>query len=184
MRVRIRWLRWTLLLFGLLAAVILWDYAVQKNFEAVVPGKLYRSGQPREGQLEEWIREYKLRSILSLRGSIPPHERQLADGHGLKLYHVPFTAVNGMRPGQWDEIRSIMTDESNLPLLVHCHGGGDRTGMVTALYRVEVQGWPLEKAIREMNYNYHVSLRYPVLQKQLRAHFQGELEDSSPQVAE
>jgi protein tyrosine/serine phosphatase len=173
MRPKTRWLFWTFgVLLALPAAGIGWDFAIQKNFGTVVPGKIYRSGQPSEAQLEDWIQEYGFRSILSMRFGIPSHEKELAERHGIKMYHVPFSATKGLEEGQWGEIRSILTDEDSHPVLVHCHGGGDRSGIVTALYRIEVQGWPLDRALREMNRHYHVSLRYPVLQEQLRERFE------------
>ncbi len=174
MKARARWPLWTFLaLIGMVAAGIGWDYAVQKNFGTVVPGKIYRSGQPGEAQLEEWIEEYGLESILTMRFGVPPYERELAEEHGIQLYHVPFSANSGPGRGHWKEIWKILTDEENLPLLVHCHGGGDRTGIVTARYRIEVQGWSLEEALREMNRHYHLSLRYPALHEQLRERFEG-----------
>ena len=44
----------------------------------------------------------------------------------------------------------IVTDPNRTPLLVHCQHGADRTGLMSALYRVAVQGWTKEEAIREM----------------------------------
>jgi protein tyrosine/serine phosphatase len=160
-----------LLPVGILAAIFTWDYGIQKNFDTVVPGKIYRSGQPSQGQFDEWMKQYGFRAILSLRFGVPPYEEELAELYGVKLYHIPFSATKGLGKGQWEEIRTILTDESNLPVLIHCHGGGDRSGIVTALYRVEIQGWPLDKALKEMNRHYHVPLRYPVLQRQLREYF-------------
>ncbi len=184
MKSRARWLLWTfVVLIGLLAAGIGWDYGIQKNFGTVVPGKMYRSGQPSEAQLDKWIQEYGFKSILSLRFGVPPYENELAERNGIKVYHVPFSATKGLGEGQWEDIRPILTDEDNLPILVHCHGGGDRSGIVTALYRIEVQGWSLEKALREMNRYYHVSLRYPALHKQLRERFQEGPEEGAAQMA-
>ena len=105
---------------------------------------------------------------------MPSYEKELADRYGLKLYQISFSAKTGLQEKRWEAIRAILTDENNLPILIHCRGGGDRSGIVTALYRIEVQGWPLEKALHEMNRHYHVSLRYPALQKQLRERFQKE----------
>ena len=172
MKARTKWLiSGVLLVICLLGAAITWDYGIQKNFDTVVPGKIYRSGQPSKAQLEEWIQEDGLKSILSLRFGVPAYERELAKRYGVDIYHVPFSATKGLKEGQWETIRPLLTDEKKLPILVHCHGGGDRSGIVTALYRVEIQGWPLDKALREMNRHYHVPLRYPVLQDQLREHF-------------
>jgi len=170
-------------LIGLVAAGITLDYGILKNFGTVVPGKIYRSGQPSEAQLDSWIQEYGFKSILCMRFGVLPYEKELAERYGIKIYHVPFSAAKGLGEGQWEVIRRILTDESNLPILVHCHGGGDRSGIVTVLYRVEVQGWPLEKALREMNRYYHISLRYPALQKQLRERFQEGPEEGAAQMA-
>ena len=44
------------------------------------------------------------------------------------------------------------------PVLLHCLHGADRTGMMTAMYRMLYQGWPREKAIDELKnggYGYH-----------------------------
>ncbi len=165
------------LLLGLLIPVLLlsgafyYDFEVQKNFDEVVPGKLFRSGQPGEGQLEDWIREYGLRSILDFRHSVPEYERELAREYGVQLFHIPFSARTGLSEERWREIREILTRQENLPLLYHCRSGADRTGLVTARYRVEVQGRPLEETLWEMIFHYHLPLQYPQLQEQLRERY-------------
>lgn len=182
---RARWPLWTFLaLIALLAVGLGVDYGILKNFSTVVPGKMYRSGQPSEAQLEKWIEEYGLKAILTMRFGVPDFEKELAERHGIKLYHAPFSARNGLGEKQWETIRPILTDGRNLPILFHCHGGGDRSGIVTALYRIEVQGWPLDKALREMNRHYHISLRYPTLHRQLRERFQEDPEKGAALAAE
>jgi protein tyrosine phosphatase (PTP) superfamily phosphohydrolase (DUF442 family) len=44
----------------------------------------------------------------------------------------------------------IVTNRKRTPALVHCQHGVDRTGAMCAVYRVAVQGWTKEEAIREM----------------------------------
>ena len=44
----------------------------------------------------------------------------------------------------------IVTDPKRAPVLVHCQHGSDRTGAMTAIYRIAVQGWSKEEAICEM----------------------------------
>ena len=172
-RTRNRRRRSQLLLLVLVPLVLVltlfaWDFSVQSNFDVVVPGKLYRSGQPGRAQLDDWIREYELRSILDFRHTVPPYEQELAKRHGVRLYHLPFSAQRGLTEERWREIRGILTSEENLPLLYHCQSGADRSGIVTARYRVEVQGRPLEEALGEMKRHYHLPLRYPGLQENLR----------------
>ena len=46
-------------------------------------------------------------------------------------------------------LRTVIKPE-NAPVFVHCRNGSDRTGTMVAAYRVVVQGWSKEAAIREM----------------------------------
>lgn len=53
---------------------------------------------------------------------------------------------------------SIVEDERNLPVFYHCQHGADRTGTMTAVYRIAHQGWTREEAIGEMRdggFGYH-----------------------------
>ena len=52
----------------------------------------------------------------------------------------------------------IVTDKDKTPVFVHCLHGADRTGMMNAVYRMAVQGWSKEAALKEMKeggYGYH-----------------------------
>ncbi len=55
-------------------------------------------------------------------------------------------------PEHEDVVRflKIVTKPGNQPIFVHCQHGADRTGMMTAVYRIVVQGWSKDDAIREM----------------------------------
>jgi protein tyrosine/serine phosphatase len=44
----------------------------------------------------------------------------------------------------------IAGDTNNLPVFVHCQRGADRTGMICAMYRVVLCGWPKDAAVQEM----------------------------------
>jgi protein tyrosine/serine phosphatase len=154
-----------------LAGLLAWNYLVQKNFDIVVPGKIYRSGQPSPAQLTEWIRKYNLKTILVLKPTLRPYEKELAGKLGVNLHHIVVSTKQGLPENQWQQIKQILTEEENLPLLLHCHSGADKTGTVTALYRVEVQGWPLWKALLEMDLHGHIPLQYPALQRYLKDRF-------------
>jgi protein tyrosine/serine phosphatase len=50
----------------------------------------------------------------------------------------------------------IVTDPVNHPILVHCQHGADRTGTMVAAYRIFIQGWNPEEAIRELpHFGFH-----------------------------
>lgn len=169
---RTYWKGTAVLLVCVFVSAFVYDFVIQKNFDVVVPGKLYRSGQPSASQLENWIKRYNLKSILSLRHSMPEYEKEIANRYGVKIYRIIFSAKQGLTEQQWKSAEKILTDESNQPLLIHCQSGVDRTGLVSALYRVEEQNWPLNKALGEMILQYYIPFQYPVLQQQLRERYQ------------
>jgi len=162
-----------LLALAVLLAVawFLWSYLAEKNFDVVVPGKIYRSGQPGPDQLESWIDRYGLKTILVLKPALRPYEREIAARRGVAIHHIVVSTRQDMPEEQWQLIKALLTDERNFPILFHCHSGADKTGLVAALYRVEVQGWPLWKALVEMDLHGHVPFQYPALQRYLRNRF-------------
>ncbi len=54
------------------------------------------------------------------------------------------------RPPAIDQLLTVLDDESNYPVLIHCHAGLHRTGILTAVYRMEYEGWSPGEAYREM----------------------------------
>lgn len=53
---------------------------------------------------------------------------------------------------------AIQQAETTGPVLVHCQHGADRTGLITAMYRIVYQGWTKDAALDELlygGYGYH-----------------------------
>jgi protein tyrosine phosphatase (PTP) superfamily phosphohydrolase (DUF442 family) len=116
-----------------------------ENFYRVEPD-LYRSGRPQGAGFHE-LQALGVKTILDVES---PGDDAGAHGSSLKLFHIPMTAF-GLRDDLVLEALRIMANPANRPLVVHCHLGADRTGAMIALYRVVVQGWSKEDAIREMD---------------------------------
>jgi len=122
------------------------------NFYRVEPD-LYRSARPESDGFRE-LQGLGVKSILDVES---PGDDVAAHGTPLKLFHVPMNAF-GLRDDLVLQALRIMADPANRPVLVHCQHGADRTGALVALYRVVVQGWTKEDALREMNQGgYHHS---------------------------
>jgi protein tyrosine/serine phosphatase len=52
----------------------------------------------------------------------------------------------------------MLKKAENGPFLIHCQHGADRTGLMSAMYRVLEQGWTPEDALTELidgGYGYH-----------------------------
>jgi protein tyrosine/serine phosphatase len=173
MRLSLKNQKWKLFgcLLVFLAVYLLWDFEIRGNFDTVVEGRLYRSGQPKESQLERWINKYHFRTIVVLKPTLRGHEVEIAERYGVKLHHIPLGTRQGPSEEQWQRILALLVDEQNFPLLYHCQSGADKTGIITAMYRVEVQHWPLWKALLEMDLHYHIPFIRPALQKYLRSRY-------------
>ena len=55
-------------------------------------------------------------------------------------------------PEDHELVRFLRTvaDEEQTPAFVHCQHGADRTGTLCAVYRIIVQGWSKQEALKEM----------------------------------
>ena len=118
------------------------------NFRVVIPGRIYRSGQPGAGQLEAWIGRYNLRTIVNLRGSTSPRadeEEAIADATGVRLVHIALTASRPMTRKQLQRVIGVL-DTAEEPMLIHCAQGIDRSGTVSALAAWLIGGEPYDEA--------------------------------------
>ncbi len=107
---------------------------------------LYRSGQPTARGLRN-LKAMGIRTVIDLRWL--NSERNAATESGLEYEHIHMTVLSAEES---DAVKflQIVTDKKRTPVLVHCQYGADRTGMMCAIYRVAVQGWTKEKALKEM----------------------------------
>lgn len=119
-----------------------------------VSDTLYRSAQPTAAGMEA-LQRLGIKTVINLRAF---HSDRDEIGKGTLGYER--IRMNTWHPEREDAVRflQIVTDPSRQPVLVHCQHGADRTGTLCALYRIVVQGWTKEEAIREMRdggYGFH-----------------------------
>lgn len=120
------------------------------NVRAVVPGRVYRSAQIEPKQLTGLIREHKLRTVISLRGGEDKDRwfRREADAcraEGVVLQQVRLRATELPPPTQVATLLSLF-DNAKYPLLFHCRGGADRSGLAATIYLHIYEGVPLDEA--------------------------------------
>lgn len=115
------------------------------NLHRVTP-VYYRGAQPTaEGMAE--LHRLGVRTVVNLRAV--HSDRDEIGALPLAYEHISAKAWHGEDE---DVIRflKIVTDPARQPVFVHCQHGADRTGTMTAMYRIVVQGWSKHEAIREM----------------------------------
>jgi protein tyrosine phosphatase (PTP) superfamily phosphohydrolase (DUF442 family) len=123
------------------------------NFHKVSDG-LYRSAQPTaEGMTN--LKKLGIKTIVNLRSF---HSDK--DEIGTNDFSCETITMKAWHPERKEAVRflKIVNDPARRPALVHCLHGADRTGTMCALYRIAVQGWKTDDAIRELTdggYNFH-----------------------------
>jgi protein tyrosine phosphatase (PTP) superfamily phosphohydrolase (DUF442 family) len=137
----------------------------QGNLATVDAGRVLRSAQP-TARLAEWIRDYRLRSILNLRGGSladPWYAAEVTTARacGVSFQDLPLSATR--RPSRRELLALIdLLQGSPYPLLIHCKSGADRTGLATALYLMVVRGESPEQAERAFSLGFgHVPFGGP-----------------------
>jgi protein tyrosine phosphatase (PTP) superfamily phosphohydrolase (DUF442 family) len=171
------WGRWVL--GGVVAAVVAVppfalfraDYAHAKRLREVTPGRFYRSGQMTASGLRETIERYGIKTVLNLQHESPDplmpeswfgkpsvHESEVCRQRGVRYVLLtpdllPQPNDLSKPPLVVDDFLKLLDDPASYPVLIHCKAGLHRTGRLTAIYRMEYQGWTTGDALRELRDN-------------------------------
>ncbi len=114
--------------------------------------RVYRSEQPDKKDFSE-LKTLGIRNVLNFREY---HSDDDGKDSGLKLYRVQMDAGDVTTANVVEALRIIRNAEG--PVLIHCWHGSDRTGLISAMYRLVFQGWSKDDAIDELihgGYGYH-----------------------------
>lgn len=116
------------------------------NFGEVTP-MLYRGGRPNATGFKALAR-MGVKIVVDLRGDNPKEEREVKK-LGMKYVTIPWHC-----PWPKDEVFAkflkLLQANRGQKVFVHCRLGDDRTGMMTAAYRMAEEGWSADEAMAEM----------------------------------
>ena len=124
------------------------------NFHQVAP-MIFRSGHLEVASVP-LLQSKAIKTILSLEDYLDHRDqvnidRAWAQANAFDFLNFPFTwVVTGPSIPEIDQALALIVDPLRQPILVHCHGGSDRTGIVIAAYRIKYQHWSYDAAVREM----------------------------------
>jgi len=121
-----------------------------RRFAEICPG-LARGGEPGEEGLR-YLRDNGYRTIVSF---LPSQSESAFVVHsGMKYVHIPMhSGLFSAQPPTDEQVRqflAVVRDTTQYPIFIHCHAGKDRTGAMSAIYRMEACGWTNDEAIQEM----------------------------------
>lgn len=127
-----------------------------KNFQTVLPGVLYTSGQPKGMDYTRLLYKYHLATIVNLR-QIDEHRED--HWYNEEMTWVKQNSVNYVplpvtkRPDYFPpvevqrEFMKVMADTRNLPVLLHSSSGRKRVSMLTAVWLVKAKGYSVSEAV-------------------------------------
>jgi protein tyrosine/serine phosphatase len=116
----------------------------------------YRSAQPEADGFKAIAKDPGIKTVVSLRAF--HNDQSLLVGTGITLIRVPIFTWHIETEDVVRALAAIRQSEAKGPVLLHCQHGADRTGLITALYRVLYQGWTKDAALDEMEhgeFGYH-----------------------------
>jgi protein tyrosine/serine phosphatase len=135
------------------------------NFHTVIAGQLYRSAQPSSAQLERYVRDNGIKTVINLRGNSGNAKwwaEEVAVSDRLGVRHVDFSmsAYKILTPARADELLALMR-EAPKPILIHCLSGADRTGLVSVLYSQQIAKVKEDTAEKQLSFAFgHVGIPY------------------------
>ena len=149
-----------------------------RRFAEIRPG-LARGGEPGERGLR-FLRSGGYRTIVSFLPSAS--ESAWVVQSGMEYVHIPMrSGLFSAEPPTEEQVRrflSVVSDTTRYPVFIHCHAGKDRTGAMSAIYRMEVCGWTVDEALEEMN-AFGFSGRYRKLRRYVEGYNAGGLAATS-----
>lgn len=118
------------------------------NFGRVNP-TLFRGAQPDEAGMAG-LQRLGVRTVINLRlaSDTWPAEEASARAHGLTYVTAPLAGLSAPTPAQVSHILALI-ESSPAPVFIHCQHGADRTGTIVACYRMQHDGWTVERAFAE-----------------------------------
>jgi protein tyrosine/serine phosphatase len=109
----------------------------------------YRGAQPK-GEEYSQLAAVGVKTVIDLRDDPKDYARTLAARAGLKYINLPMSDKSYPSPDAAAKFLALVNDQENWPVYVHCAGGRHRTGAMTAVFRMTMQGWDVERAYEEM----------------------------------
>jgi undecaprenyl-diphosphatase len=131
---------------------------VQGNFHSITPGEAYRSAKLDRDRLEYYVKKYNIKSIVNLIGEDRrkpwyQQELQVSAEHNIRHYDISLSATD--EPTEEDARKLVeIFRTAPRPVLIHCKGGSDRSGLAAAMWKVVVDNEPKSEARKQLSILY------------------------------
>jgi protein tyrosine phosphatase (PTP) superfamily phosphohydrolase (DUF442 family) len=136
------------------------------NFGQISPN--YFRGAELQGTAAADLAKRGVKMVIDLRsdGDVKAAEAGLVGDAGMKYVRIPMNTRIAPTTEQIAKFLSLVTDPANQPVYVHCVEGRHRTGVMTAIYRMTVDGWTSTRAFDEMkDFKFGMDFLHPEFKK-------------------
>jgi len=115
-----------------------------------IDANYYRGAQP-EGRDYTDLAALGIKTVINLTSDDASADEQgMVEHAGMKYLQIPMTTHAVPTIAQLAEFFKVVNDPASQPVYVHCVGGKHRTGVMTAAYRINHDGWTADQAFKEM----------------------------------
>jgi protein tyrosine phosphatase (PTP) superfamily phosphohydrolase (DUF442 family) len=124
------------------------------NLHRITP-TLYRSAKISADDVPA-LRALGIRKVVSFRAF--HSDARVLEGSGITLQRIRINTWDIRDADMIAALKALRDVDRDGPVLIHCQHGADRTGLVSALYRVVYQGWSVAQAEDELlngGYGFH-----------------------------
>ncbi|HEX4784786.1 MAG TPA: hypothetical protein VH350_10610 [Candidatus Sulfotelmatobacter sp.] len=124
---------------------------------------LYRGAQPKDDGVKE-LQKFGVDTIVDLRGELPgviESERERAESLGIRFINLPGSGWATPTDDEIAQFFSLVREQPQRRIFIHCWLGGDRSGMFIAAYRIAFEGWSPQQAIQEMRAFHYLHFWHP-----------------------
>ena len=112
----------------------------------------YRGAQPK-GQDYSDLAALGIKTVVNLTSDDSDvSEKAMVEKASMKYIQIPMTTHEPPTPAKISQFLGLASDPESTPIYVHCVGGKHRTGVMTALYRMNGEGWTADQAFQEMKH--------------------------------
>lgn len=140
------------------------------NFHTLDEGKAYRSEQL-SGEALAWVIDrHAIKTVVNLRGPNPGKPWYVAEAatcqaKNVALVDLPMSSQSLPEPPLLKSIVDTLRT-ARYPILIHCESGADRSGAVSALYRLDILRQDRAEAMKELSPDYwHFKAKKPCMDK-------------------
>ena len=131
----------------------------------------YRGSQPK-GEEYNQLAAIGVKTIIDLRENPKDYAKGLTEHAGMKYVNLPLSDKDYPPPDAASRFLSLVNDKENWPVYVHCAGGRHRTGAMTAVFRMTVQGWDATRAYEEMkDYDFYTRFGHKAMKRYVFDYF-------------